>query len=188
MATLLPGHPLHKPRMPKTTLRIKPLKRHRSPIHHLRSSNLDPTTSEKIRTTARKPAHTGKLPLTAMGATRNSMKEVQIYMDGLAMEAKVGAAATASTRHTAHEAELVGILLGIQLAKSERRVRTTFAIGVDNQAAIKAEALQIVNRIQQRRGRLKGNELAGQEAKKKTRTGPTVGQFPSLAYFKDDLC
>jgi ribonuclease HI len=40
--------------------------------------------------------------------------------------------------HTVYEAELVGLLLGLQLIKMEQAGRTSFAIGADNQAAVKA--------------------------------------------------
>ena len=40
-----------------------------------------------------------------------------------------------SSLHTVHEAELVGLLLGLHLIKTERRGRTSFAVGADNQAA-----------------------------------------------------
>ena len=76
-------------------------------------------------------------------------------MDGSALEDKVGALAVLirkgrhtrtlhchlrpGTEHTVHEAELVGILLGLHLLGTEKKTGGTQAmIGVDNQAAIKA--------------------------------------------------
>jgi len=64
-------------------------------------------------------------------------------------------------KHTVHKAELLGILLGLHLINTERRNSTTFALGSNNQAAIKAfqsnlrspghhlvrEALQLAHQI-----------------------------------------
>ena len=94
-----------------------------------------------------------------------------------------------------HEAELAGILLGLQLIKTEKGANTSCAIGIDNQAAIRAfqsdprspgqhiarEAACLAKQIQKRRSKTKytlnlrwtaghegieGNELADKEAKK----------------------
>ncbi len=43
-----------------------------------------------------------------------------------------------STQHTVHEAELVGILLGLHLIKTDKKGRTSYSLGIDNQAAISA--------------------------------------------------
>jgi ribonuclease HI len=42
--------------------------------------------------------------------------------------------------HTVFEAELVGLLLGLQLIKTERAGRTSYTLGADNQAALSAVA------------------------------------------------
>ena len=79
---------------------------------------------------------------------------VKVYSDGSAQNGKVGAAALLiregeqdrtlhyhlgpSLQHTVHEAELVGLLLGLHLIKTERRGRTSFVVGADNQAALSA--------------------------------------------------
>jgi len=47
--------------------------------------------------------------------------------------------------HTVHEAELVGILLGMHLIKARNTSKATAAIGVDNQAAIRAFASDLRN-------------------------------------------
>jgi ribonuclease HI len=141
----------------------------------------------------------------------NASEEVQVYTDSSAMEGKVGAAATLQRagrpartlhyhlgpekEHTVHEAELVGILLGLHLISTEKKGGTTCAIGTDNQAAIKAfhsdlrkpghhlarESLRLTYQIRNKRRKSKykltlrwtaghegieGNEAADQEAKK----------------------
>jgi hypothetical protein len=78
----------------------------------------------------------------------------KVYPYGSAIYGQVGAAAVLlrqghppralnyhlgpDNKHTVREAELAGILLAIHLIKTEKNERTTHAIGVDNQAAIKA--------------------------------------------------
>ena len=134
---------------------------------------------------------------------RCAEQTIQVFADGSAMEGEVGAPATLiragkaprtlhyhlgpAEEHTIHEAELVGIPLGLHLIST--------AIGVDNQAALKAfqsdlrnpgqhlarEAFRIANKAQKRRDKKKytlalrwvvghegvdGNELAGAEAKR----------------------
>jgi len=73
------------------------------------------------------------------------------------------------SKHTVYKAELVGILLAMHLISMEKHGSTTFVLGVDNQAALKAfqstlrnpgyhltrEALWIANQVQKRRR--KGN-------------------------------
>jgi len=138
-------------------------------------------------------------------------ERVQIYSDGSAVNNKVGAAAILTrpgkphrilhfhlgpvSEHTVHEAELVGILLALQLIKTEKEGQTSFLIGVDNQAALTAfnsdmrnpahslarEALQLGNMIEKNKNKkryslklqwtaghegIPGNELANKEAKR----------------------
>ena len=217
LAMLPSDHPLHRIANRKTTGKIK---RHKSPINSLLGAYAyDPKRLEKIPSTARDPMQSGKLPFKInIAETReNSMREdeeaneeVQVYTDGSAINGKVGAAAILiregnaprtlhlhlgpESEHTVHEAELVGIILGMHLISTEKHGSTTFAIGVDNQAAIKAfqstlrnpghhlarEALRIANQIQKRRSKarysltirwtaghegIEGNEAADVEAK-----------------------
>ena len=134
-----------------------------------------------------------------------------IYSDGSALEGGVGAAAVCyaqgrlvnaihyhlgpDSEHTVHEAELVGLLLGLHLAYKTGTGPNRIAIGVDNQAALMTlqsdlrspgqhlarEILLVANRAQKTKGKInlkltlrwtaghegiKGNELADTEAKK----------------------
>ena len=56
--------------------------------------------------------------------------------------------------HTVHEAELVGLLLGLHLIRMERRGRTSFTIGADNQAALSA-----LNLVKSTTGQYLANEI-----------------------------
>jgi ribonuclease HI len=118
---------------------------------------------KKIPTVTCNLSKTGRLPFTtsipedrdsSIEEARNAKEEVQIFSDGSATNGKVGAAAILTrpgqpeqalhyhlgpnNKHTVHKAELVGILLGIHLVKTKRKGKTSFVIGVDNQAALKA--------------------------------------------------
>jgi ribonuclease HI len=175
---------------------------------------------EKIPAAVINPMLKGKIPFqirivdnreTSKEEAESAGKEIQVYVDGLATNGKVGAAAVliregktlqmlhlhlgTENEHTVHEAELVGILLGLQLINTEKKVSTSCLIGVDNQAVIQAfqsdlrspgqhitrEAIQIVNRIQKCKGKTKysltirwtaghkgieRNEMADKEAKR----------------------
>ena len=164
------------------------VKHHRAAIHHLLDYyDITPNEVEKIPAAPCDPNLTGRTPFTisipkdresSKREAENAEEEVQVYSDGSAINGKVGAAAIllragratctlhfhlgAEDKHTVHEAELVGILLGLQLISTERKGRTSFALGSDNQAAIKAfksnfrspghhiarEALQLAHQIQ----------------------------------------
>jgi ribonuclease HI len=79
-------------------------------------------------------------------------EQVKVYSDGSSQDSNVGAAAMLfrdgettrtlnyhigpSSQHTVHEAELISILLGMHLIKMEKKGRTGYSIGVDNQAAL----------------------------------------------------
>jgi ribonuclease HI len=106
------------------------------------------------------------------------------------------------SEHTVHEAELVGLLLGLYLIKTEKRARTTCVIGIDNQAAmgtlqsdlrrpgqhIAREIIRLGEQVQKERKRSKfkltirwvaghegieGNELADHKAKAAARGAKT---------------
>jgi ribonuclease HI len=77
-----------------------------------------------------------------------------VYSDSSIRNGKVGAVAIlyrrgrhkgtlrlhlgTASEHTVYEAELVGMILGMQLIKMEKKGKTSCALGTDNQAAIKA--------------------------------------------------
>jgi len=178
-------HPLHRIVQNKITGKIK---RHKSPLNCLLAAyRHNPREIEKIPVTVRNPAHQGILPfaISIAGSREDSIREaehaneeIQVFADGLAIDRKVGVAAILTragspphvlhlhmgpeSKHTIHEAELVGILLAMHLISTEKYRSTTFVLGVDNQVALKAfqstlrnpghhlarEALQIANQVQ----------------------------------------
>jgi len=155
MAMLLPEHLLYKTIMHKGTQNIK---QHCAPINNLlASTDMDMKRFEKIPTTTCNLEKTRKLPFgisipkdrdSSKEEAENMEEEVQIYLDGSAINGKVGAAVVLirpgqpectlhyhlgpDSEHTVYEAKLVGILLGIHLVKTEKKGNTSFAIGVDN--------------------------------------------------------
>ena len=109
------------------------------------------------------PAPTHKRPFTihisadkeaSILEDQQAMEKVRIYSDGSAHNGEVGAAAILKregeqarklhyylgpkTQHTVHEAELIGILLGLYLIKTDKGRRTTYSIRVDSQVALSA--------------------------------------------------
>ena len=162
IATLDPKHPLHKP---AKTCASRNIKRHRSTLHELiQAFDIKPALLESLRTTGGNPATSHKRPFkvdiavnkdASVTADAEGTENIKVYSDGSAQEGKVGAAAVLirpgkNTRklhfhlgsiehHTVFEAELVGLLLGLHLIKTEKS-RTSYALGADNQAAITAAA------------------------------------------------
>jgi ribonuclease HI/exonuclease III len=159
LAMLPADHPLAKT---IARAKLRTTKRHRSPLHNLaRRFKINPREMEKIPATIRHPALHGKLPFgctiaedreLATTEAREADEEIRVYSDGSALEGNTGAAAVLlrdgktprtlqyrlgpDSEHTVHEAELIGLLLGMHLIKTEKRTDTTCAIGIDNQAAI----------------------------------------------------
>ena len=225
MATLPHSHPVTK--MYRSSNKRK-VKRHKSPLHHL--SNAFKAAHEDFETTlvaGRNPALMGKQPFKIdIPGNKDESKEVdeqapehvKIYSDGSAQDGKVGAAAVlqrngktiktlhynlgSAEEHTVFEAEIIGILMGLQLIETDRKSNISYTIGVDNQAAIKAlsskfnkpghyiaaEALQAAAKIRRNKGKkfslmirwtaghsgIPGNEEADEEAKKAAE-GTTTG-------------
>ena len=87
-------------------------------------------------------------------ADANAKESIKVYSDSSAHNGGVGAAATlkrkgktdrtiklylgTTEQHTVYEAELVGMILGLHLIKTEARSKTKCALSVDNQAALVA--------------------------------------------------
>ena len=168
---------------------------------------------------------------TSITEAAGAREEIQVYADGSAINGKVGAAAILirgskpirtlhlhlgpESEHTVHEAEIAGILLGLQLIKTEKKTNTSCLIGVDNQAALKAlqsvsrspgqhiarEATRLANQLQRRKGKPKytlairwtaghegiaGNELADKEAKEAA-NGKTSDKHLLPSYLRNTL-
>lgn len=212
------GHPLHKSVASRRTSKVK---RHKSPLNILLARyGYDTRNFEKIPATTVSPTQRGKIPFeidiaanreASTKGAEDAEEEIQVFTDGSAMNGKVGAAALLvragkptkvlhkhlgpDSEHTVHEAELVGLLLGMHLISTENQSSTTCAIGADNQAALKAfhtnrrspghhlarEILRIAEQVRKRRSKSKyklvirwtaghegieGNEEADREAKK----------------------
>jgi ribonuclease HI len=161
LASLPPSHPLHKP-IRKAKRRW--VRRHRSQLHHMAQYlTEDPDKVESIPVVRANPALTQAASIqytipqdkeASKRADAQSREQIKVYTDGSMHNGAVGAAATLIRRgkpprtlryhlgpdssHTVYEAELVGILLGLQLIRTEKRSNTSCAIGADNQAAIQA--------------------------------------------------
>ena len=219
MAMLPKDHLLHSTVNRRNTRKVK---HHRTAIHHLLDrywDGIEPNKIKKIPATSHNPIcmHTNPFTISIAKDRENLIREatnvkeeVQIFTDRSAIEGKVGAAAIlirtdrpthtlhlhlgSEDKHTVHKAELVGILLGLHLISTERKIGTTIALGSDNQATIKAfqlnlrspghhlarEALRLAHQIQQKKRKSKyaltirwtaghegieGNETVDREAK-----------------------
>jgi hypothetical protein len=115
MATLLEHHPLYNIVQKKTT---KMIKKHKAPINSLLTAyKCEPAKIEKIPVVERDPAMKGKLPFTTYIAgnreestweAETATEEIQVYLGGLAINRKVGAAAVLiqadSPPHIRHDA------------------------------------------------------------------------------------
>jgi ribonuclease HI len=133
-------------------------RRHRSPIHTLiLHFSINSQTVERIKPYSQHPGwqptfstHISESKEEAASYIRTRIDDTKIFSDGSGYKGKIGAAAvTLSTqdslqyhlgsirRHTVFEAELVGILLALQLAAKYRNTKTLL-IALDNQAAIRA--------------------------------------------------
>ncbi|CCA76851.1 hypothetical protein PIIN_10836 [Serendipita indica DSM 11827] len=139
------------------------LQRHNAPLHcifHSIDSKVDDLKA--ITPASRNPNATNPFTISieeskmlAKEADNNSngnSEQVVVYTDGSGMEGMIGAGAVLyrdgvrirsarfllgeDMEHTVHEGELVGIALGVQLAKMERIVIPHIKISLDNQAAI----------------------------------------------------
>ena len=161
LATLPQEHPLHAP-VKRSAKGIA--KRHRSPLHILTSIyGIHPNNFEKIPPVRLHPSNRDS-QATYIDIPRNkeeskradatAVEKIKVYSDGSAHSGKVGAAAIlkreghpdralklhlgTTGQHTVYEAELVGMILGLHLIKTERRNTTKCVLNVDNQAALKS--------------------------------------------------
>ena len=161
MASLPSSHPLHKQLRAASRRKIR---RHRAPMHSVAENlGIDPDVVETIPVAKVNPVHRGNLPFEISIAQskdqskredNHAKEEIKVYTDGSIHNSQVGAAAVlfrkgkrgrtmrfhlgAAEDHTIYEAEMVGLLMGLQLIKTEKRNKTSCAMGADNQAAILA--------------------------------------------------
>lgn len=157
--TLPTAHPLHKPARKCATHTVKC---HKSPLHKLMNTyNVQPKDIECIRPALHNLALTHKRPFTVSIPANKDVsivedtqvtEHIKVYSDGSSHNGNVGAAAILcrareprrtlhfhlgpSTHHTVHEAELISMLLGLHMIKMEKKGKTSYALGVDNQAAL----------------------------------------------------
>ena len=140
---MLRKHPLHAP--VKKSIKVS-VKRHHSPLHTLTSIfGTDSRKFEKIPPVRTHPSKRSSqatridIPANKDDSKRadtNATEEIKVYSDGSAHSGKVGAAAIlrqegkpdrtlklhlgTTAQHTVYEAELVGMILGLHLIKTER--------------------------------------------------------------------
>jgi ribonuclease HI len=171
LATVPPEHPLFK--LVKSSAK-RFVNRHKAPLHHLMHIfKLNPSAISKIAVAVRNPMDNHKLHLRISIANSkesskleaaNATERIKVYSDGSEINGKVGAAALLfrpgkptrtlhyhlgrDTEHTIQEAEMVGLLLGLHLVKTETAGNTTYALGTDNQAAIKSLSTPLVQSSQ----------------------------------------
>jgi len=141
-------------------------KRHPSPLHNLANVfQLDPTKSETILPVRHNTKWIPDVEISIASKTEEAYykdqaanEDIRAYSDGSAIDGGVGGGAVimrgeevlrerrfylgSDKDHTVYEGEAVGMILAIQLIKEELRERggqsLTMALGVDNQAAIRA--------------------------------------------------
>jgi len=155
LASLLDKHPLRKP----VKLSAKCLvKKHHSPLHNLsRLLDTDPESVSKVTLATHNPARTRRPPLrisvppnkeSSIKEAKEAVEEIQVFTDRLVIDNKVGAAALLTRwgkdhhilhyhlsnmdKYNIYEVELVGLMLGMHLIKTEKVARHHMAIGTDN--------------------------------------------------------
>jgi len=158
LASLPRSHPLHKP---LRACAKKMIKSHPSLLHTLlHMYGINPDTYETVSPASHAPS-AEKHFTTEIAESQEESKqrdtddeyEACVYTDGSGFEGKAGAAAVLYKAgrqiktlsyclgrledHTTYEAEAVGVTLGLELLKKERRV-TSAAIKLDNQSVIQS--------------------------------------------------
>ena len=157
LATLPISHPLHKP-VHQAAHRF--VKRHHSPLHELMHRfKLKPKLMEKISASRQGPKWEPDLAIRIADNKELAKQEdtadetpIKVYTDGSGLEGRIGAAAVlyrngvlkgkrrmqlgSTKHHTVYEGEGVGMLLGLELIREERRVEGMVSMGTDNTAAI----------------------------------------------------
>lgn len=168
IAALPNTHPLYKP-IRKAARRY--IKSHRSPLHELTGAyHIQPDEIETIHPARYDPKHRFRYLTSPEGERMEesvyrthgamALKPIRIYSDGSGIEGNVGSAAvilgkSARTgirryqlgsirHHTVYEAEIVGLLLALELIRDHRINRRTVIL-LDNQAVIKALTLRTHN-------------------------------------------
>ena len=156
LAVLPDTHPLHK--IVKVTA-CQDVKRHRSPLHLLlHTFRIKPADYELIAPGSRPPNRRDSLLTHIAGSREESWEEdlhddakVCIYSDGSGLNGMAAAAAVLFwggreieatcyrlgplSHHTTYEAEIVGVLLALQLVSNEDEADTV-SIRLDNQAVV----------------------------------------------------
>lgn len=141
---------------------FKGKKRYPSPLHKLMYEfRINPSTVEKIDPVRHYPKwepdvdiHIAEKAETAKIEDGLADENLRAYSDGSMVDGGVGGAAVvmrdnevigskrfhlgSDREHTVYEAELVGMILAVQLLKETGGRRGTISLGVDNQAAIRA--------------------------------------------------
>ena len=166
IAALPREHPLHA--LVKRSAKGR-VKRHQSPLHKLTSIfGIDPSAVEKIPPVRMHPSRKSSQPVfvdippnkdASKRADANAVEKIKVYSDGSAHDGKVGAAAIlrregkpdrslqlylgTTEQHTVYEAELVGMLMGLHLIKTERQSTVKCVLNVDNQAALVAIRMEM---------------------------------------------
>jgi ribonuclease HI len=164
MATLPDTNPIHHHLRKAARIRVK---RHPSPLHKLLNAyrHIKPNKMEKIQVVRRGPKWCPRMAIhipsdkdEAKQLVESDQSEVRIFTDGSGHDKNIGAAALLLRRgaqprkllyylgqekqQTVYNAEVLGLVLGAQLLRTETRPLRTVSFNTDNQAAILATQLR----------------------------------------------
>ena len=161
LATLPPERPLHAPVKKRAAIFVK---RHCLLLHTLTQIyGIKPSEVEKIPAVRNHPKSTSSPPVcidippnkeASKRADTSATEHIKVYSDGSAHDSQVGATAILRRnsnpdrvlrlhlgtldQHTVYEAELVGMILGLHLIKTERKNKVKCVLNVNNQVALAA--------------------------------------------------